>query len=304
MTRLLQVAAKTNELPPGAYGRHLFVVGEWSASVGAQLDAGLFPMATFEGSWGDCSFFETHGQSIRWLRIVNAQKKLDGLRFLARLEKLFVGFEPKDLAPIMKLPALRALEIIAKVPTQLLGHESLERLKISGATQLKIESENRTLRELLLDRPKFGSLQELQGLHSLKTLDIYSARGISDLDGVEQFPRLENLGIEACPQLTDLSNLVNAPSLRKLSVVRSPVSELPILANHPTLQFLHVGGHAVRAEWGDLFACRTLTYIAILVPQDQAFRNVITETAVNFGRTIDELTIVGGKDKFVTVKLA
>lgn len=298
----MQVVTKTNELPPGSYGRHLFVAGKWSGDVGRQLDEGSFPMVTFEGSWGDCSFFERHGASIKWLNIVNAQKTLGGVRFLSNLERLLVGFEPKDLSTVTTLDNLQVLEIFAKVPALLLSHPSIKRLKLSGAAEFDVQCQNDVLRELFLVRPKIDSLLELRGLRALENLDIYGAKGLSSLDGIEQFAKLEMLGIEACAHLKDLDQLASAKSLKKVSVVRSAVSELPTLAAHLSLQMLHIGGHPIQVDWDDLFACQSLNHIAVLAAR-AIDKDVVIAAAAGAGRTIAELTIIGGKHKFVTVIL-
>jgi hypothetical protein len=299
----MQMTAEMNELPPGALGRHGFFVGEWSESLAKYLDEAQFLMATFEGSWGDCSFFQQHGKSIRWLRIVNTQKRLDGVRFLPALETLSVGFEPKDISPLLCARSLKALEIIAKKPGPLLCHSSLERLKLIGATEFRFECENHMLQSLHLVRPHLDSLRTIAPDRALQTLDVFGAKDLSSLDGVDSFPKLEVLGIETCSKLVDINHLAFAKSLRRLSIIRCPVTELPLLAAHPSLEFLHIGGRAIRVSWEDLFLCRSLHTIAILVPDELANAERVEDLAKNAGREIEELSILGGKEKFVKLKL-
>ena len=293
-----------NELPPGIYGRHGYFFGDWSESHAKYLSESRFPMVTLEGDWNDLSFLGGLGESIRWLRVINKSRQIKGVEQFGNLETLIVGFEPKNISPILEIPKLNSLEVVSKNLISFCSMGTLEKLKIVGAEDGNISVTNNTLRELDLISPHSNWLGCIGMLVSLESLTVYGAKGLQNIDFISGAKTLKVFMAESCHKLNDVRALSSLKSIQKISIVRCPIEELAGFHGNTSLQFLHVGGLPVRIKWDDLLSVKTLQRIVVYVCEDKSTEDEIVSAVRSLGRVIEKLSITGKKNKLVDVVLS
>jgi hypothetical protein len=293
-----------NELPPGKFGRHVFIRGGWSPRVAKYLDENAFPMATMEGSWDGCGFFADHGHSLRWLRLLNSDKRVEGLSNLHQLEELLLGFEPKDPERLLDLPALKRLEIVCKDPGIILGHHALATLRATGVVRMSDPRAQGRLAEIYLVRPSIDSIACVPNLQSIRRLDVYGARKLTDMNGAERFSALQDVAIESCPSLRDATALVSCRSLRKLSFARTGIERLPAFDSEHPLECIHVGGRKVHVDWDLLLSVHSLRQVALLVDSSLGELSLINAAARSNHKEVIDFTSDGGRSRFVRFRLS
>lgn len=300
----MRVINRSNELAPGVFGRHGFLVGEWCDEHAKYLEDAQFPMVTMEGDWGDFSFFNTCGRSIRWLRVSNVKKILGGIRNLPNLEVLSVAYEPRDIESLLDLPKLKNLEIVSKIPGVLASSRSLERLVVTGAISFDVRSENESLHELCLINPRIDAFRDISQFKNLEALEIFGAKELGSLGFLDRNHSLKTLRIESCPQLVDVSAMSSLRSLQRISIVRCPIGEIHKFSENSELEMLHVGGFPVTLKWCDIFCIKSLRRVVVLVDGDIADEGMILSALDACNRKHEKISIVGGKNKTVDVRLA
>ena len=127
-----------------------------------------------------------------------------------------------------------------------------------------------SLDELTLNaNPSLGNLVGIEGLASLRTLDL-SADKLSNLDDLAGLTGLETLKLDQ-NAISDLSPLTSLSRLRTLSLWQNRVTDLAPLAMLPALTSLQVSGNLL-SDLGPDGTFHRLTYLA-------AFDNRITSLA-------------------------
>lgn len=293
-----------NELPSGIYGRHGYFFGDWSESHAKYLSESKFPMVTLEGNWGDLSFLDGLGESIRWLRVINKSRQIKGVEKLGNLETLIVGFEPKNISSILEIPKLNSLEIVSKNLISFCSIGTLEKLKIVGAEDGNISVANNTLRELDLISPRSNWLGCVSMLVSLESLTVHGAKGLQNIDFISGAKALKIFMAESCHKLKDVQVLSSLKSIQKISIVRCPIDELGGFHGNTSLQFLHVGGFPIRIRWDDLLSVKTLQRIVVYICENNSTEDEIVSAVRSLGRVIEKLSITGKKNKLVDVVLS
>jgi len=300
----MRVTNRSNELAPGVFGRHGFFVGTWCDEHAKYLEDAQFPMVTMEGDWGDFSFFNTCGKSIRWLRVSNTKKILGGIRNLPNLEVLSVAYEPRDVESLLDLPKLKSLEVVSKNPGVLASGKSLERLVVTGAIDFDVRSKNHSLRELCLINPRADAFRDIYQFENLEVLEVFGAKTLDSLGFIEHNHSLKVLRIESCPRLVDASAMSSLRSLQRISIVRCPVEEIHKFSGGSELELLHVGGFPVKLKWRDIFCIKSLRRVVAFVGSDISEEGVILSALDACNRKHEKISIVGGKNKTVDVRLA
>lgn len=300
----MRVTNRSNELAPGVFGRHGFFVGAWCDEHAKYLEDAQFPMVTMEGDWGDLSFFNTCGKSIRWLRVSNTKKILGGIRNLPNLEVLSVAYEPRDVESLLDMPKLKSLEVVSKSPGALASSKSLERLVVTGAIDFDVRSKNHSLRELCLINPRIDVFRDIFRFENLETLEVFGAKTLDSLGFIERNHSLKVLRIESCPRLVDASAMSSLRSLHRVSIVRCPVKEIHKFPDDSELEMLHVGGFPVKLKWCDIFCIKSLRRVVVFVDGDISEENIILSALDACGRKHEKISIVGGKNRTVDVRLA
>ena len=291
------------EMPPTDSGRHGAFYGKWTSQHEEFMSANQFPVVTLDGNWADCSFLEQFANTIRWLRLTNRDKSIDGVRHLTNLHTLIVGVEPKDHAPIMQLKCLLNLDMVSSAPGPLLSHPSIQKLALHGVKEIEIGRENPTLKDLKLDRVNLPSLELIESSVSLRSLDIYQAKLLTDLKHGSGLKQLEILRIESSKDLKSLDGIEEMRALRRVAIAKCAIERLPDLSTLQELELLQIGGGSINIEWDEIFCSRSIKEVLVNVPDRSADCDLIRASAERAGRTIQHCAISGGKVKCVVLQL-
>jgi hypothetical protein len=284
-----------NEMPGGKFGRHAYLAGRWTADHARFLMDNAFPMVTLEGAWGDCSALIEFGESIRWLRVLNADRRIDGVASLPQLEELIVEFEPHDLSPLLHAPKLKTLDIVSKRPDAILAHPSLRLLRVVGAAGFSGQARSDSIEELRLVRVGTSSLDGWPTLPCLESLDLYGCSKLTSLDGIHQFGSLRSLRIEASANLIDVGALSRMPKLKRLSLIRTGLRVLPKFDCRSALEFLHIGTTPIEIDWRYLLSQSLLSEVMVLVTPRCADEAAIMEAADANAVRLSGLTVAPGR---------
>jgi hypothetical protein len=140
---------------------------------------------------------------------------------LPGMEYLRILFDdPISLDDIGRQPGLRHLEVdCPKVRGTLQGDmPHLKTAHVRWSENCTASMVAPALEQLTLIRPLFKDLSSLAHLASLRKLDIYHARHVQSLLGLDRLPALEHLGLHQCPNLTDLSSIDPQDGPREVTI--------------------------------------------------------------------------------------
>lgn len=179
-------------------------------------------------------------QALRRLALDARSGPLRDVDVLGRFPDLRVlwlaGFKGLDLTPLLRLPALQALEVSFGSRTS----------DLSGLAEIPTLS--------FLDINWSRRPDALDGLGAVRSLEYLSVSACSQVTAVPDLSRLERLRfviIESQKRLTDISGLALAPNLEQVLLVNMPQATprwLAPVVGHPTLQRLSVGTGSYRGN--------------------------------------------------------
>jgi hypothetical protein len=231
------------------------------------------------------------------LRVAGRQVGLEQIESLRTID-LPLGL-PANGLPLSSFPRLRSLTINCDNQTHdlLAGRESLEGLGLVGwrDEDARLLSQFRELRELTLTQGRIRTLQGLEALENLQTLNLAYLRGFADLSSVCCLRNLASLDIENAPRLAGTLSIAAFSSLKSLRVVSTPISvDLGGLKQHGQLQKLWLNGECNNLSWPDLLALPEIRIVAIPVGESgAALVDDIERLVASHGRSIRKLDMIG-----------
>jgi Leucine-rich repeat (LRR) protein len=176
---------------------------------------------------------------------------------LRKLKTLFINIFPPELTAL-PLEKLRITGRIPFIPESITGMETLKSLDLDGALNSGKMFTSREGFEGIKPLPDFlgrlaslerlglgccgvMSLDVIKNLAGLKSLDLrYSA--VSDLGDLARLTELEELCLEHCGRLRDLSPLEKLPKLRRLNIGGTDIEDISPLLNCQFLEELNIEG--------------------------------------------------------------
>lgn len=183
---------------------------------------------------------------------------------LHRLRRLAFSFGWKGRLDFANLPRLEWLYINEADPergleTLLTGHATLRQLAIGRYPAVDLAPLGRlTALERLevFNSRRLASLAGAEPLgRSVRQLSLAILPALTSLDGIQNLPGLEYVGIQSCNRITDLAPLRELPRMRFLNLMQPKgVESLRPLAGHPSLEYVSFG----RVSDGDLTPLREL----------------------------------------------
>jgi hypothetical protein len=166
------------------------------------------------GTWNarDEWKFRTFGYTGLFLTELDDFAGFNDLGFLPRLENLrnltVLKVRGKvDLVPVGKCPGLRKINIQAKPkePVDFSGLQNLVEARIDHSEGLSSILKLGNLERLTLFDFDGTDLKDFAELASVRILQLYGAKTLKSLDGLEKLANLQELNIEDAPELADIS---------------------------------------------------------------------------------------------------
>ncbi len=174
---------------------------------------------------------------------------LGGLTQLEQLEMYALALD--DLSCLTGLGELQTLWLRELPAKNLEALAHLPRLADLWIEELPVEDldgliDLPQLHKLRLWKTPLTSLQGLAQVPNLRELIVLDSPDIESLDGVEQAPALENLGLSGgSPMIIDLGPLSALSELQSFALEGSLVEDLGVLADCPHLEHLELDGNQV-----------------------------------------------------------
>lgn len=150
----------------------------------------------------------------------NGITDISPLRGMEKLSSVGLNDNPmEDLSPLQTLPQLRFLDLCDAnlyAPAVLDGLGNLEFLDLSNRTESWQHIGQRGVRQLKLGWTGLDSLQWLNGVTGLESLEIEHT-SVTDLSGIEQHVDITYLRISGCA-INDLTPVLQLPELQTLVI--------------------------------------------------------------------------------------
>ena len=159
------------------------------------LAVGGYPLLS-GGALFDLEYLEHCGEGLRVAHIQRYECDVAGLRFCPYLEDVLINTGERS-SPDFRLFA------------------HLKELRLDWRPRAKSLYESRSITSLRLSKWPSKDLRPLAGMKQLETLHL-TGGGLRSLDGVEDLPMLRSLEVFASRKFSDLSPLSGAPWLRRL----------------------------------------------------------------------------------------
>ena len=165
---------------------------------------------------------------------------------LAKLEMLLLGSQVTSRLDLSLLPHLNYCHIIHSKKVINIGSlRSLRQLILTGYHAANLE-ELRALDQLIrlsLINSSINSLNGIQGLSQLETLDLYGLRKLLDLTGLGSLEKLSVLDFEKC-SVNDLSEIANLAKLRSFGLHDcKAIPTLKPIAKLTALDVIYISGN-------------------------------------------------------------
>lgn len=228
-------------------------LAEYLACARANPEYGLNLAGGFTGR--DLAFLSEvpHVRAVTLLDI--PLSSIEGLYELEHLEELLVSGPPVQL-DLARFPGLRELRCDWGPKLANLG--SLRKLESLRLGKFKSRAGNLvelrlppSLTELQLVQGNLRSVDGIQGLRSLRTLDLSYLPQLTDIGPLTQLVSLRELELQRCKRAVDTAVLASLKGLRKLKLFDvESVASLAFVLELPSLEFISFIG--TKVQDGDL----------------------------------------------------
>lgn len=210
-------------------------------------------------------------ETIDFLQDYNFLEKLDVtsssdfdftfLSNLVNLKKLSINVEGNKPIDLSNLDKLEYLSV--KWRKSIKGFENCTRLSSLGLIEFKEQdlAKFRNLENLTDIRIKTASIESLnglQGLANLQSLNIGNCKKLTSINAINQLPKLRNLEFEKCPSIKDYKLVTSLPSLESLSFIDcGGIESINFIEGLPLLSKLSLLGNTVITD-GDLMPAKNI----------------------------------------------
>jgi len=210
-------------------------------------------------------------ETIDFLQDYNFLEKLDVtsssdfdfsfLSNLVNLKKLSINVEGNKPINLSNLDKLEYLSV--KWRKSIKGFENCTRLSSLGLIEFKDQdlAKFRNLENLTDIRIKTASIESLnglQGLANLQSLNIGNCRKLTSINAINQLPKLRNLEFEKCPSIKDYKLVTSLPILESLSFIDcGGIESINFIEGLPLLSKLSLLGNTVITD-GDLMPAKNI----------------------------------------------
>jgi len=174
----------------------------------------------------------------------NPVESLAGFENLTNLKSLYImGTDVSDLAPIKDCPLTTLSCSYTKVTdysflSSLAFLESFITSHLTGETIQYINTLT-SLRELTLIDSQIKSLTQLSNLKSLRSLDVTGCLLLENLDGVENFTKLDYLAFTST-NISDVTPIQGLPAIRTVELSYAPITDFTPLNECPLLDTIFI----------------------------------------------------------------
>ncbi len=170
----------------------------------------------------------------------------------------------KDLTPLTKCPQLEELELGLTQVTDLTPLESMPKLRRLVLNAEQIPAFTRLKRLPALQSLVFGleGFDSFAGFPEMPDLRCIEQAEVKKLDGLERFPKLENL-VNLSGRFTSLEPLRNLKQLTHINVLRSGVTTLKPLEALTNLRYVSIETSARRFDVSPLEALPNLHEVSV-----------------------------------------
>lgn len=161
-----------------------------------------------------------HLKELSLYRTRSKKPQIDGIERFKNLEYLYLEGHQKGINAINKLKDLKKI-VLRSISTPNIDY--LNGLKYLWSIDIKLGG--------------IKSFEALKTLPSIKYLELWQVRGLSDLSFISALPTLQNLFIQSLKQVTIFPDLSSNKSLRRISLEdMKGLSDISSLKNAPNLQ--------------------------------------------------------------------
>ena len=285
-------------------GSRAIINDSWTQSAENFLERGDFTSADFHGNFGDLSFFENCGSTLRDISVENKDKLLSGILHLNNLEILSLKFLNKDNISFHNLPKLLDLEFIWSTKEQdftALSHPKLKYLRIDKFPRIQFEN-NSVLESLFLYSPKFDCSTSLQALTKLRTLKIENARKLVSIENLPE--TITSLDFRYCGKVSNFSGLDQLQNLAQIYFRNSCNSEnIPKeIFRLPSLKSLAIVGTPLFIDWEKVLSIPNLERL-FLVDANSALSNEdLITISKHKGKTVKRIDRQGKKTPLISLE--
>lgn len=173
----------------------------------------------------------------------------DFLNSLVNLKKLSLNVEGNNTINLSNLKSLEYLSI--KWRKDIKGFENCTSLSSLGLIEFKEKdlvkfSNLISLTDIRIKTASNTSLNGLQGLVNLQSLNIGNCKKLTSIIAVNELPKLRSLEFEKCPNINDYQLVTKLPSLESFSLIDcGRIDSIEFIEGMPMLSKLSLLGNTV-----------------------------------------------------------